>query len=164
MTQIDSITLTLSTPMGCSLVLDSLTVNGASVNYVTASAAYGGMVLRLLSHPGNYHVYAKVGGIYPNQATFTLQMSPVGLTKLSKEEEERILLFPNPVQNRLNITSKRSEIKTIRIIDSIGRLVGTFDVHQFQYQLPMDKHPAGMYFIYVTTESEKTEIRKITVL
>jgi len=75
-----------------------------------------------------------------------------------------IILFPNPASDQLTVQSSKG-LQSAVLKDISGRLVATFQPeagkHEQVFRIPDVK--AGIYFLTVTDESGKTEIKKIAI-
>ena len=67
---------------------------------------------------------------------------------------EAISLYPNPINNILNINSPLSEIKTIEIFDLRGRKIRSINnKNQHSCQIDMTSLKSAMYFIKISTDN-----------
>ena len=64
-----------------------------------------------------------------------------------EEMELPLSLWPNPVQNSLNIRSENSKIECLEIIDVNGRIVMQKQVVDSQAPINVSTLPAGLYFL-----------------
>ena len=76
-------------------------------------------------------------------------------------------LTPNPAHNSVTITIN-SQISipksqfSITMTDASGRELLTLKVHQPQFTIPLDKYPAGTYFVTLYSQ-QGTSIQKLTI-
>jgi PKD repeat protein len=123
---------------------------------------------------GEYRVYAEIIGLIPIEATvkvdensprednIEIQVDGAYVVTSIREQLQNsgiqsIMLYPNPADNRLNldIRSVKNSHATINLYSVTGQslLQTQADLHEGQQtiQLQLDKLPAGMYMIKMTT-------------
>ncbi|MEM7373257.1 MAG: PKD domain-containing protein [Bacteroidota bacterium] len=77
----------------------------------------------------------------------------------------KILLYPNPVQNQLQIDVKVEQTKevSISVLDILGQELVRLPAHRIQehhlFSIPTDKLPRGMYFVRVQSETASRSAR-----
>ncbi len=90
--------------------------------------------------------------------------TPVGVvTGLRETEKNSTHVFPNPVsENGVGSTSSKASFSQVKLMDSAGRMVRTFQTDQKRYSLlGMAK---GLYFMqFINTEGKPTSTEKIVV-
>lgn len=62
------------------------------------------------------------------------------------QEEKTFTLYPNPVENEVNVTAKNT-IDEIRIYSATGQLVGQETIHATRATVDVDHLQKGIYFI-----------------
>ena len=67
--------------------------------------------------------------------------------------EPNISLFPNPANDKLNVSCNNAKIQTIIIYDIVGKKVGDFVVNEVNTVLDVNNLCPSVYFISVKTES-----------
>ena len=82
-----------------------------------------------------------------------------------KNNIDKIILYPNPVINEINIkTIDKSKIKNIQLIDLIGKTLYDNNFNSNSVSLIFNyKINAGVYFIVITTENGETFSKKIII-
>lgn len=76
-----------------------------------------------------------------------------------KEKHNRITLYPNPVNERLNIVSEEM-IVGILLYNSLGINTLKLDQKSMNFEIDMSQMAKGIYFIRLDLENE-TVIKKI---
>jgi len=69
-------------------------------------------------------------------------------------------LSPNPVTDKLNITTNRGEISSIKLWSINGKLYQTYDTNSRQVQLDLSGFDIGLYILQIQTNNE-TQYKKI---
>lgn len=82
-----------------------------------------------------------------------------------KNNIDKIILYPNPVINEINIkTIDKSKIKNIQLIDLIGKTLYENNFNSNSVNLIFNyKINSGVYFIVITTENGETFSKKIII-
>ena len=106
-------------------------------------------------HIGGDHV--KVGNIVINEP-FDFS------TSTSVIENPNLEVFPNPVQDVLNINSKDLVTKNIRIFDTQGRLILNTTQSKFSHQVDMSNWNSGMYMTEIELENGERYFQKVVKL
>lgn len=149
---------TLANPNGYGLIICgyscSTTTNQGGCNTVDQIEAYflsvfPGSVLR--AHKVQY-------GCWTGTQTISGGGTCCGLTTgiASLSAENQINVYPNPAENNLFIDSPE-KIKTIKCINSLGQ---SFDLANTVGSIDISALSKGMYFLYITTETDKTVMKK----
>lgn len=69
--------------------------------------------------------------------------------------------YPNPARDILHIQNTRAEIKKIHIYSSEGKL---WDIFPGETRtIPLDKYPAGMYYLRVETDTNRFYVQEVIV-
>lgn len=111
------------------------------------------------SQLGTYEIVYSVIDNCTNQLvsdTLTLEIS-CDLATLNEEIMHNITLFPNPIENVLNIQAAH-QLGQIDIIDIRGMKVYTTQTSMNAIEINLDKLQAGVYFVYT-----QQGIRKFTI-
>ncbi len=112
---------------------------------------------------------------YPNAGTYTVtlhaqnlcgwdstsQVITVGINDLKQIDNSEFIIFPNPVQNELNIELKNNNSTQLIVQDITGRILFEEEYNQSLIQLKLDQFNSGEYFITIKQNS-KSVIKKIT--
>lgn len=78
------------------------------------------------------------------------------------EADEDVVLYPNPVSNRLHYKGKAAESVTgISVMDASGRMLYGTHHDGKRKEVDMRELPAGMYLIGITTESGVRIVKKV---
>ena len=75
---------------------------------------------------------------------------PIGLDEV--ETENKVLIYPNPVNDQLNIESSEKIIE-YKLFDLSGKLLLTEKAQQFKTTLSFNHLASGMYFLNISTEN-----------
>lgn len=74
-----------------------------------------------------------------------------GITGMNEVNETRVLVYPNPVENQLNI--KTEGLQRIAVYNAMGQLVKTVEVGgQDQYVMQVDGFAKGLYTLQLVTD------------
>ena len=69
---------------------------------------------------------------------------------IGEMDAERVMVYPNPVENQLNIVAE--DLQRITVYNAMGQWVKTIEVSgQDQVSLPVSDYPSGLYTIQVVT-------------
>jgi len=162
---VDSMTIRLSLGFAsCNInQITSVTINSVAAEYaISQHPSY--WVIRTLSIPGKYSISGWNSNFNPIGVGFTLILDAVGINEISKIGDKSVSFFPNPATNELNIISKNSQIKNIRIYTATGQEIESLNLMSSELKIPLNNYPPGIYFIHVATLNDKVLIKKITVL
>lgn len=72
------------------------------------------------------------------------------------DNQQQLTIYPNPVQNELNIkfANGNNSDKTIRLFDLSGQLISSFTTAEDEYQINMQTLPQANYLLTITTDKE----------
>jgi hypothetical protein len=65
---------------------------------------------------------------------------------------QQLLVFPNPTNSIVNINNK-SNIKSVALYDTLGRLLVTQELNQSNFRLDISNQNKGVYFLKIVTEN-----------
>lgn len=132
-------------------IIGKATVSGGVAN-VTFAALVSNMPLTVTAVKQNYKPY---------QGTITVADGPASLNEVLFES---LRIYPNPVENILNISwDNELAIKSIEIYDLKGQLVySTASSIANQHQIDVNSFAKGVYTIVTSTE-ETSKVNKIVV-
>lgn len=101
---------------------------------------------------GNYTVKLVVKHCQDTvSVTKTVQMKTVGIA-VDVAIQSELIVYPNPAGRELAVLSGYA-IKHIAITDMLGRAVYKANaIDAMRYTVPLDKLPAGQYYLHVSTE------------
>lgn len=89
-----------------------------------------------------------------SQGNFTV--SVIVCTSLSEQAKNNsILIYPNPVSNKLNINNLSANNSQIELYDVTGKKLDSFKTSSSENILNMEKYPEGIYYLKITTLSEQ---------
>ena len=71
-----------------------------------------------------------------------------------------IIWYPNPIHDRLTITSS-SHLQSITMITLDGRILQTFDGIASGQSIDLSRYPFGIYFLIIRTTDGQTRTAKI---
>jgi hypothetical protein len=74
--------------------------------------------------------------------------------------ESQIGLYPNPTTGLVTLAFAQLEVRTVRLMDAQGRLLGTYEKVEDTLTLDLSDRPSGMYVVLLTTEQGAT-LRKV---
>ncbi len=78
-------------------------------------------------------------------------------TKLDKQKENRLKIYPNPGYDNLSIALQLEENKTVEVtlIDINGKLIKKFSISKGVNNINLNDLAPGEYFLTTLIESEK---------
>lgn len=96
--------------------------------------------------------------------TFPFDNLPCNENILSiKEPEGKLILFPNPTRNNINISLPSTEIYTVIITDYLGRKVSEYNLEgDLKYQISTN-YPKGFYWVK-TIKNGSTHHKSILII
>ena len=103
-------------------------------------------------HIGGDHI--KVGNIVFNETPETPLSTAV-------VESSELAVFPNPVQDVLNINCKNIVTKNVRVFDTQGSLVLNITQPKFSHQVNMSNWSSGMYMTEIELENGERFFQKV---
>ena len=78
------------------------------------------------------------------------------------EVSQKIIIFPNPIQEEVNISSFESEIKSIMITTIDGKTIYyNNNINDFSYKLDSANYTKGIYIVNIETMDNNSVIQKI---
>ena len=143
----------------------NITIQGLSVSY-TASAAKGTIyyyptnigtstvTLRLKDNGGT-----SLGGVDTKDYKFKILVSPVDLEK----NLNRIMIYPNPVTDKLNVVINEGQYETLSIVDVTGRVLITQTIQSSQVEVITSSLAPGLYTL-ILSGKEGTQIKQFDKL
>jgi hypothetical protein len=126
---------------------DSSSIPNAQSNSYTAIAS------------GSYAVIVNEGGCVDTSSCYTIVV-----TGLNSNTENKLFLYPNPVNDVLNISGiKDAEIQTMKILSATGQLVKlvNVDIGIDNLKLDVSQFAEGVYFVVMNTNSSFGRFRFI---
>mgnify|MGYP006287775369 CR=1 FL=1 len=84
------------------------------------------------------------------EVSYSVNVTETGLEDM---QNAGIQMFPNPSNGLLNVTGLQPG-QTIKVLNSVGMVVETVDVHTTHEVLSLDNQPAGIYLIIVGDKDE----------
>ena len=81
------------------------------------------------------------------------------LTGIKNPYFASVLIYPNPVNEVLNIDLGGEDVSAIRLIDLNGKIVSTLDLNQTQFD--MRPYASGMYFIELMNAQQRAIVKII---
>ena len=77
---------------------------------------------------------------------------------------DQIVLYPNPVQNRLYILMDNLQIEEIRVYNSIGSLISQFTNIESNLEVNTQHLSEGIYFVKILTKDDEVAIKSFSVV
>jgi hypothetical protein len=87
-------------------------------------------------------------------------LSPDSTANLSEIDEFLVALYPNPTEGTFTVNSL-AQLKTVKILDAQGRIIGNEQTDQFKLELSVERFPAGIYHVVIEMESGVLATRKL---
>ena len=142
------------------------------VSIANTSTGKGYVTFQVKPKPGY-----SVGDIIPNTGFIYFDFNPAIITNTFNTEfiallamqefaNNNLIVYPNPAKEKITIQMTTSNfIKDIKLIDMLGRTIKVehFTSSNLSETLQLKEVTNGTYFIEVTTDSNKKEIKKIIV-
>lgn len=106
----------------------------------------------------------------PRNATFTVSNGSISRNIIitqqddvsidEAEQENTWNIFPNPVSNSLNIHIENIDVKSIEILDVVGKNITTLYLPQSKTSLNVSAYSSGIYTIKLTTHTHQIFYKK----
>ena len=142
------------------------------VSIANTSTGKGYVTFQVKPKPGY-----SVGDIIPNTGFIYFDFNPaiitntfntefIALLAMQEFSNNNLIVYPNPAKEKITIQMTTSNfIKDIKLIDMLGRTIKVehFTSSNLSETLQLKEVTNGTYFIEVTTDSNKKEIKKIIV-
>ncbi len=108
------------------------------------------------------------GASIPLNATTTTSFNAVYATSLTGisqvQDEEEVLIYPNPTNDIIQIQFTNSVNGDVSIIDGLGRTVASHQILNERHNVFSVKElKAGVYFVMMTTNGSKKAIKKFII-
>lgn len=141
-------TISVSNVTVCSGSSATLSPSGAS----TYSYSGGSSIVS----PSATTVYtingASAAGCQANAVTVTVIVSPcTGINEIS-DENNSLLVYPNPNNGSFIVDAGNFKITSIKISDAAGKLIKTMVINDFKHTIDINTLSNGVYFIKTETE------------
>ncbi|MEA3445829.1 MAG: T9SS type A sorting domain-containing protein, partial [Bacteroidota bacterium] len=153
---VDFGTDTLYLPGGNPIVLDPQ-ANGTS--FIWSNDSTGSTTTAL--YPNTYSVTVTNEFGCEGEGS-VIVMYKIGIDKI--EAEEKVLLYPNPVQNKLFISFNDLQINEIRIYNSIGSLISQIKNVENPVEISTNNLAEGVYFVKIRTSKDAMIIKPFSVV
>mgnify|MGYP003587439584 CR=1 FL=1 len=85
---------------------------------------------------------------------FKLQLIAHGSTAVNNVTRGSVRVYPNPVQNMLQLSSIDKEISSVQIVSLQGQLLLSRDVNALNYSVDVAELPTGIYFAKIRCGNE----------
>lgn len=121
--------------------------------------------LHTYAAPGNYTVSLKVhNGCATYETSLQINVDHVTGTATIGEAEKAVVLFPNPANNTVTVSSRNAtpELEQVTLVNITGAIVHQQKITGNQLQLQVGQLPPGIYLLRIQT-SKGTLIRKIEI-
>ena len=96
----------------------------------------------------------KNGSLYLGEETF------VGIEEQTKSEQD-IVIYPNPTNGEVTITTKENTITKIEVSNYLGQIILVQDVIETIAKLQLQEYKSGIYFIKIYNKEGQVVVRKI---
>ncbi len=83
-------------------------------------------------------------------------------TSINNQKENKLLIYPNPVKNILNIENQEI-IENIQLLDTSGRIMYKENVNYYSCKINVENFYSGIYLLIITTK-ENTFYKNIKIL
>lgn len=87
----------------------------------------------------------------------------VGTENYDTEDQDHIILFPNPADDILHISSSSLEVKEITIYLPVGFPVGRFTMKSSPYSLNISDLPKGLYIMEIKSPGGAVTLKKLVI-
>jgi len=81
-----------------------------------------------------------------------IELNPVGIDYFTKENANIICIFPNPVNNYMNITSSENMV-AVKIFNTVGQIVYNSVAYGNSFQVNTQGYESGLYIVQIQTEN-----------
>lgn len=96
--------------------------------------------------------------IYKGYGVPDFQLALTNALSANNYENDVVLLYPNPVQDRLTILIPASEVTSqLVLFNNIGQQVATFSISGRNSTVSLDNLASGLYFYQLKTENKTTQ-------
>jgi PKD repeat protein len=112
----------------------------------------------------NWRVRAKAAGVWSEWSdvwVFTVSANGVSTEELLDESNE-LLIYPNPVNNSLNVKSKLLTIR-YQLIDIYGKEIQNARVNSAQFSVETSSIKSGVYFLKILDVNNNTSVQRVIV-
>lgn len=120
---------------------------------------------------GNFFDSSQVDTIYPIPSSIAyyyiddVSVTADTTTSLAAiEGDNGVTFYPNPVRDKLHITSASNNLLGIEIINTVGQLVLMSNGESFKTEIDVSKLKAGIYLLKLNYKNKKTKIHKLLKL
>lgn len=97
---------------------------------------------------------------YDNFRVSNEEVDP-GTGNVASSLNDNIKMFPNPVQNKLTISSDEEKISTIKIVDIYGRMIESIETNAYNYTISTTNMSQGTYIVSVMLSNGEVMYNKI---
>lgn len=166
----DTLTYTVyQSPVASILIADSVSITVPFVNIVAAPT---GGILTVDGFQSGIVFYPSQWGV----GTHTIAYTVIGAgdcvdvavatvivyqpTSVEPIWAESISLYPNPVNDVLNITIGTLQQPVIQVVDMLGQVIVDFTSDDSEVAIPMDQLAPGVYYVKITSDNEHI-VRKV---
>lgn len=84
------------------------------------------------------------------------------VNKVSEKLIEELLVFPNPASVSCNITATQN-ISAVSLYDYTGKMIGSFDVDNTTFELPLQNVSQGLYVVKIDYCNQTAECKRLIV-
>jgi hypothetical protein len=108
-----------------------------------------------------------LGAVYKDDQEIFYARECNGITSVEEFLTEKFLLYPNPAENQIEIsTSPNSILKPkapieFRLYDMAGKIIATYDLISEKTLLPIHQFPSNIYYWHILAENKLLQTGKL---
>lgn len=125
-------------------------------------------VFNLMGLPGHYRICCNWQSPSFNYMPYSWEFDLIlkNWVSVASYEENKLLfsIYPNPAKELLYIESREEFLKEIALFNLSGEKIVELKVEALKTTVPLQDIAPGIYFLMVSTRSEKTSIKKFVRL
>lgn len=87
----------------------------------------------------------------------TCVTSTTGFDKITAETDN-VLIYPNPANDKLNISLKNNRFQTASIVDLVGKTMGEYSLKSMEESIDVSNLAQGIYFITLSDDHNNHEV------
>ncbi len=85
---------------------------------------------------------------YVKTVTFVINKIATGIPAISSNQEDKVMLYPNPANNDLNLVfDANADVRNIAVYNVIGKMMNVYKVTGNSANLNIENIPSGIYFV-----------------
>jgi hypothetical protein len=137
---------------------------GSNTRYylVKAKSNEPNYLLAMRKFCGNYLVNMYISNSLNNKEASNFENDDKESPNLLNDRTNDIEIFPNPTEGKVQILSSKSDIISILIFDSRGKVIYTDEYSsQNRVEIDLSNHSVGVYFVKLTDSQNSVSMHKI---